>query len=49
MRLINGYQVSQAIHVAATLGIADELADGPRTVGDQRAMSISARRRPRPG
>jgi hypothetical protein len=30
-RLINGYQVSQAIHVAATLGIADLLADGPRT------------------
>jgi O-methyltransferase domain/Dimerisation domain len=30
-KLINGYQVSQAIHVAATLGIADLLADGPRT------------------
>jgi DNA-binding transcriptional ArsR family regulator len=30
-RLINGYQVSQAIHVAATLGIADLLADGSRT------------------
>jgi hypothetical protein len=29
--LINGYQVSQAIHVAATLGIADLLADGSRT------------------
>jgi hypothetical protein len=29
-RLANGYQVSQAIHVAATLGIADLLADGPR-------------------
>jgi hypothetical protein len=34
MRLINGYQVSQAIHVAATLGVADELADGPRAIGD---------------
>ena len=33
-RLINGYQVSQAIHVAATLGIADLLAGGPRGVGD---------------
>src|SRR5215212_813859 len=32
--LIYGYQVSQAIHVAAALGIADELADGPRAVGD---------------
>jgi hypothetical protein len=30
-RLIVGFQVSQAIHVAATLGIADLLADGPRT------------------
>jgi hypothetical protein len=28
-RLVNGYQVSQAIHVAATLGIADRLAGGP--------------------
>jgi DNA-binding IclR family transcriptional regulator len=30
-RLINGYQVSQAIHVAATLGVADRLDDGPLT------------------
>src|SRR3954451_8480679 len=30
-RLVNGYQVSQAIYVAATLGIADLLADGPRS------------------
>jgi hypothetical protein len=28
-RLIRGYQVSQAIHVAATLGVADHLRDGP--------------------
>jgi hypothetical protein len=34
LRLINGYQVSQAIHVAATLALAERLADGPRTVGD---------------
>src|SRR4051812_41470274 len=34
LRLIYGYQVSQAIHVAAALGIADALADGPRAVGD---------------
>jgi len=27
--LITGYQVSQAIHVAATLGVADRLRDGP--------------------
>jgi hypothetical protein len=31
MRLINGFQVSQAIHVAATLGIADLLENGPRS------------------
>jgi hypothetical protein len=30
-RLVNGYQVTQAIHVAAVLGIADLLADGPRS------------------
>jgi hypothetical protein len=34
MRLVNGYQVSQAIHVAATLGIADLLAAGARTSDD---------------
>jgi len=34
LRLVNGYQVSQAIHVAATLGIAEQLAAGPRAVGD---------------
>src|SRR5215217_3466792 len=31
MQLINGYQVSQALHVAATLGIADLLRKGPRS------------------
>jgi hypothetical protein len=30
-RLVNGYQVSQAIHVATVLGVADHLAGGPRT------------------
>ncbi len=34
MRLANGYQVSQAIHVAAALGIADLLGDGPRGSDD---------------
>ncbi|MDX6438189.1 MAG: hypothetical protein QOF45_772 [Gaiellaceae bacterium] len=34
MRLVNGYQFSQAIHVAATLGIADLLAGGARTSDD---------------
>ena len=31
MRLINGYQVSQAVHAAATLGVADQLKDGPKS------------------
>jgi len=31
MGLINGYQISQALHVAATLGIADLLRNGPRS------------------
>jgi O-methyltransferase domain/Dimerisation domain len=30
MRLLTGYRISQAIHVAATLGVADLLKDGPR-------------------
>jgi hypothetical protein len=34
IRLVNGYYVSQAIHVAASLGIADLLADGARTSDD---------------
>jgi hypothetical protein len=46
MRLVNGFQLSQAIHVAAVLGIADLLADGPvacselagRTASDERAL-----------
>jgi O-methyltransferase domain/Dimerisation domain len=33
-RLVNGYQLSQALSVAATLGVADVLADGPRTSDD---------------
>jgi hypothetical protein len=31
MQLIKGYQVSQALHVAATLGVADQLKDGPKS------------------
>lgn len=40
-RLANGYQASQAIHVAATLGVADQLADGPRT-SDELAEALGA-------
>src|SRR4051794_9452996 len=41
LRLVYGYQVSQTIHVAAVLGIADELADGPREVGDLAAATAT--------
>ncbi len=40
-RLIDGYQVTQAIHVAVTLGIADLLAGGPRGVEDLAEASRS--------
>jgi O-methyltransferase domain/Dimerisation domain len=40
-RLVNGYQVTQAIHVAAVLGIADLLADGPRS-SDDLAAAVDA-------
>ncbi|HKG26763.1 MAG TPA: methyltransferase dimerization domain-containing protein, partial [Thermomicrobiales bacterium] len=33
-RMIDGYQISRAIGVAAELGIADLLAEGPRGVGE---------------
>jgi hypothetical protein len=38
-RLLIGYQVSQAIHVAATLGIADLLKDGPCSSADLAAAT----------
>jgi O-methyltransferase domain/Dimerisation domain len=33
-QLVNGYQVTQAIYVAVTLGLPDLLAEGPRTAAD---------------
>ena len=33
-RLVSGYQLSQALHVAARLGVADRLAGGPRSSDD---------------
>ena len=33
-RLVNGFRVSQAIHVAVVLGVSDLLAQGPRTVAE---------------
>ena len=44
MRLVNGYQVSQAIHVAVMLGIADLLADGSRSL-DELAVATGAHAR----
>ena len=38
-RLVNGYQVTQALHVAAVLGVADLLADGPRSSNDLAAAT----------
>jgi hypothetical protein len=38
-RLVNGYQATQAIHVAAVLGIADLLADAPRDTADLAAAT----------
>ncbi len=37
--LINGYQTSQMLHVAATLRIADLLKDGPRSAADLAAAA----------
>jgi len=34
LRMTNAFQASQAIHVAATLGIADLLEDGPRSIDE---------------
>lgn len=46
--LINGYQVSQAVHVAAVLGISDLLAEGPLSsteLADRAGCDESALRR----
>jgi hypothetical protein len=37
--MVNGYQVAQALHVAAALGVSDLLADRPRTVADLAAAA----------
>jgi O-methyltransferase domain/Dimerisation domain len=40
-RLVNGFRVSQVLHVVAALGIADLLADGPRS-SDELAAAADA-------
>jgi hypothetical protein len=39
--LINGFQITQAIHVAAALRVADHLNDGPRSAGELAALTKS--------
>lgn len=39
--LINGFQITQAIHVASTLRIADHLKDGARSAGELAAVTNS--------
>ena len=34
LQMLAGFQVSQALYVAAKLGVADRLVDGPRSVAD---------------
>ncbi|WP_287112911.1 methyltransferase dimerization domain-containing protein [Mesorhizobium sp.] len=38
-KMVNGFQVSQAVCVAATLGIANHLKDGKRTSGELAALT----------
>jgi hypothetical protein len=38
-QLIDGYRITQMIHVAAKLGLADLLADGPQSSGDLAAQT----------
>lgn len=44
LRLINGYQLTQAIHAAVQLGVPDQLKDGPRTI-DELAALVNAQPR----
>ena len=43
IRLFRGFWLSRAIYVAAELGIADLLVDGPRPVGDRRLHLLPRR------
>jgi O-methyltransferase domain/Dimerisation domain len=41
LKLINGFQVTQAIRVAASLGVADHLDNGPRSVDELASLTQS--------
>jgi hypothetical protein len=43
-RMLTGYRLSQALYVAARLGLPDLLTDGPRTADDLAALTQSHRR-----
>src|SRR5262245_58279087 len=43
-QMLTGYWVSQALYVAAKLGLVDLLKDGPRTAGD---LAVAAQAHPR--
>ncbi len=43
--LLNGYRVTQALYVAARLGVADRLADGPREARSWRTRRARTRER----
>jgi len=44
-RLVDGYLVTQLLHIAAELGIADRLAAGPRTAAELSQESAPIRPR----
>jgi Dimerisation domain len=41
LALINGFQITQALHVASTLRVADHLNDGARSAGELAALTKS--------
>ena len=41
MRLVNGYQISQAVHVAASLGVADHLHDTACSIEELASLTAS--------
>jgi len=41
LRLVSGYQLSQALHVAARLDVGDRLAGGPRSAAELAAETMT--------
>ena len=40
LNLLTGYWVSQSVHVAAVLGVADHLKDGPKSSAELAAAPV---------